>query len=246
MSEAPGDVQSLRDSVVALARAQIDTRYVLGGTDPARGFDCSGLVRYVLAALDLSTPRTAQLQATIGTEVVKDPTRLRPGDLLTFSSSVQGVIDHVGIYVGNGRYIHASSAAGRVVESQIPKQPRRLSTIWQGARRLMAFIDPRDGAEWKAAPRMASALASAVKKAPAARSIIVRRDPPPPILATLFSMTARLHPRAFFAEPAAAFVLAPAPTLTLAQIIETGAPAIPTSIRSLRSAGSPARSASRQ
>ena len=75
--------QKLRDSLVIVARAQIGTRYVFGGTTP-KGFDCSGLVRYVMAALKVELPRTAAQQARIGDAVSTDPSNLRPGDLLTF------------------------------------------------------------------------------------------------------------------------------------------------------------------
>jgi cell wall-associated NlpC family hydrolase len=60
------DAESMRDSIVALARAQLGKRYVLGGTNPRRGFDCSGLVKYVLGMLDISLPRTARQQAKMG------------------------------------------------------------------------------------------------------------------------------------------------------------------------------------
>ena len=75
---------ALRDSLVARARAQIGKRYRHGGETPTRGFDCSGLVAYVLASLDLRVPRTANAQAAVGSEVVRDTSELRPGDLLTF------------------------------------------------------------------------------------------------------------------------------------------------------------------
>ena len=105
---------NLRDSLVAVARAQIGTRYVFGGTSP-KGFDCSGLVRYVMSALKVELPRTAAQQARIGDEVSTDPSRLRPGDLLTFGKRGQRGVSHIGIYVGQGRYVHASSVAGRVM-----------------------------------------------------------------------------------------------------------------------------------
>lgn len=134
---ASASVLSLRDSLVRLARAQVGTRYVSGGTSPDRGFDCSGLVRYVMAALDVRMPRTARQQATSGLEVSRDLTRLRPGDLLTFGRSRRGV-SHVGIYVGGGRYVHASSGVGRVIESDIGRNSSSLVRAWRGVRRIVA------------------------------------------------------------------------------------------------------------
>src|SRR4051812_21126204 len=96
----------LRDSLVALAKAQVGTRYKRGGTSP-KGFDCSGLIKYIMAGLNLDVPRTARQQATVGLAVNKDTARLLPGDLLTFGKTKKGV-SHVGIYVGDGRFIHAS------------------------------------------------------------------------------------------------------------------------------------------
>src|SRR5262245_56701043 len=54
--------QALRDSIVQLAKSQLGTRYKLGGGSPEKGFDCSGLVQYVMAALHLDVPRTARQQ----------------------------------------------------------------------------------------------------------------------------------------------------------------------------------------
>ena len=129
---------SLRDSIVALARAQVGTRYVLGGTTPARGFDCSGLIRYVAQALRLDVPRTASEQSHVGAAVATDPSRLRPGDLLTFGSGKR--VSHIGIYVGDGKFVHASTAAGRVVESRLDRKGRGIKP-WQGVRRLFADAD---------------------------------------------------------------------------------------------------------
>ncbi len=131
-------VVSLRDSIVALARQQVGKRYVLGGASPERGFDCSGLVKYLAAALKLDVPRTAAEQARVGKAVTKDPSRLRPGDLLTFGSGKRA--SHIGIYVGDGKFIHASTAAGRVVESRVDRKGRGIKP-WQGVRRLLAEAD---------------------------------------------------------------------------------------------------------
>jgi cell wall-associated NlpC family hydrolase len=130
---------SMRDSIVAVARSQIGTRYQFGGTTPRRGFDCSGFVRYVLGALQLVLPRTADQQSRIGDGVPKDTTQLRPGDLLTFGRGNR--VTHIGIYVGNGRYVHASPTAGRVIETSLARTESPLVKIWRGGRRLLAERD---------------------------------------------------------------------------------------------------------
>lgn len=127
---------ALRDSLVALARAQLGRRYVLGGENPDRGFDCSGLVRYLTAALNLKLPRTAAQQASAGAAVPKDTASLQPGDLLLFGSAKR--ISHIGIYIGEGRFIHASSTAGKVIESRLLRPPARRIKPWRGVRRVVA------------------------------------------------------------------------------------------------------------
>jgi len=129
----------MRDSIVAVARAQIGTPYRFGGQTPGRGFDCSGLVRYVLGALKVALPRTAAQQAALGTAVPKDTTRLLPGDLLTFGRG--GRVTHVGIYVGDGRYVHASTTAGRVIETSLSRTKSPLVRTWRGGRRVLADAD---------------------------------------------------------------------------------------------------------
>ncbi len=133
--------QSLRDSIVHMAKAQVGTRYRIGGTEPEKGFDCSGLVKYVMAALNLSLPRTAKQQAKEGLAVTKDTSRLLPGDLLTFGKTKKSSVSHVGIYIGEGRYIHASSVAGKVIESKIDRPASPLIKMWRGARRVVTLDD---------------------------------------------------------------------------------------------------------
>lgn len=130
--------QAFRDSIlVSLARTAVGTRYVRGGQSFARGFDCSGLVRYVMSALEVPVPRTAAQQATAGQALGRDAGRLHPGDLLTFGRRGRDV-SHVGIYVGNGRYVHASSVAGRVIESDIDRPQSPLVKSWRGTRRVLS------------------------------------------------------------------------------------------------------------
>lgn len=133
--------RTLRDSIVIMARAQIGTRYRHGGTTPTRGFDCSGLIKYVMSALNLDLPRTARQQAAIGLPVNKDTSRLLPGDLLTFARTKKGTVSHIGIYIGDGKYIHASSVAGKVIESKIDRPVSPLIKMWKGARRVLSLDD---------------------------------------------------------------------------------------------------------
>lgn len=127
-----------RDSLVRMARSQLGRRYRFGGTTPA-GFDCSGFLRYVMRAMGRDLPRTAAEQARVGTEVPRDVRFLRPGDILTFGRGNR--VTHVGVYVGNGRFIHASSGAGRIVESDLDRPQSHLVRAWYGVRRLLAERD---------------------------------------------------------------------------------------------------------
>ena len=132
---------SLRDSIVALARAQIGTRYRHGGASPQRGFDCSGLVQYVMARFQMILPRTAKQQAALGVVVDRDTSLLRPGDLLTFATSERASVSHIGIYIGGGRFIHASSVAGRVIESPLNRPPAPKIKMWRGVARYPLMAD---------------------------------------------------------------------------------------------------------
>ena len=113
-------------------------RYVFGGAEPGAGLDCSSFARYAMEALGVRLPRTANQQAQIGRPVPRDPSLLRPGDLLTFGSPSH--VSHVGIYLGEGRFIHASVKHGEVIETTIDRN-RSLFRRWQGARRLLASVD---------------------------------------------------------------------------------------------------------
>ncbi len=96
--------------LIALARAQLGTPYRYGGMDEG-GFDCSGFVCYVYQnALQKKLPHSARLQSRYIR--IYDLSKLEPGDLVFFDTASKGHINHVGIYLGNGKFIHASS--GRV------------------------------------------------------------------------------------------------------------------------------------
>jgi cell wall-associated NlpC family hydrolase len=128
---------TLRDSLVSMARAQVGTKYVHGGETPSRGFDCSGLVRYIVAALHIVVPRTAAKQAFAGVEVPADTSKLLPGDLITFGRGKKGAISHIGIYVGNGRIVHASTKMHEVIETDLMNPKVAGIKKWRGARRVL-------------------------------------------------------------------------------------------------------------
>ena len=100
------------NSVLMRALGLVGTPYRYGGNTPESGFDCSGLVTYVFRdVLDLRLPRTSrELAAVQGPRIA--PERLAAGDLVFFGSS--GNVSHVGIYVGEGRFVHAPSTGGTV------------------------------------------------------------------------------------------------------------------------------------
>lgn len=106
VSSAETDGVSEAGAVVARARNYLGVPYRWGGSDPATGFDCSGLVQQVFDDLGVSVPRTSAQQATVGSPVrsVEDA---RPGDLLFWASSRPGQANHIGIYVGDGQMLHA-------------------------------------------------------------------------------------------------------------------------------------------
>src|SRR4051812_42126972 len=87
---------------VDTALAQQGKPYVWGGAGPD-SFDCSGLTQYAYAAAGISLPHSSSMQSTIGTPVAYAD--LQPGDLVFFYSPVS----HVGMYIGNGQMVHAST-----------------------------------------------------------------------------------------------------------------------------------------
>lgn len=99
-------------SVTIRALGLVGTPYRYGGNTPDSGFDCSGLVTYVFAdMLDLRLPRTSRELARVqGPKIA--PERLSTGDLVFFGSGAD--VWHVGIYVGEGRFVHAPSTGGTV------------------------------------------------------------------------------------------------------------------------------------
>ena len=121
------------NAVLMRAISLVGTPYRYGGNTPAGGFDCSGLVNYVYRdMLDLRLPRTSRELAVMqGPRIATE--KLASGDLVFFGDG--GQVSHVGIYVGEGRFVHAPNSGGTV-------RLDRLDGSWwrehySGARRLL-------------------------------------------------------------------------------------------------------------
>ncbi len=107
---SPGN-SAKRKEVVAIARSFIGVPYRSGGTSRS-GVDCSGLVFAVYGSVGIGLPRTSIAQSHVGKLVA--PGSLSPGDLVFFATGRGRRVSHVGIYIGGGKFIHASTRAGRV------------------------------------------------------------------------------------------------------------------------------------
>ena len=119
-------------SLVVGALGLLGISYRLGGNTPDSGFDCSGMVRYVFQnALGLDLPRRAEEISRVGLHV--DRSALKPGDLV-FYKTLRKAFSHVGIYLGNNRFIHAPSAGGAVRVDDMSQS--YWATRFNGARRV--------------------------------------------------------------------------------------------------------------
>src|SRR5690606_13984064 len=108
---APSD-PAAANAVILHALSLVGTPYRYGGSSPETVFDCSGLVNYVYRVmLDLRLPRSSRELARLQGPKLP-PERLAAGDLVFFGSG--GQVNHVGIYVGEGRFVHAPSTGGTV------------------------------------------------------------------------------------------------------------------------------------
>lgn len=127
---------ALADSVVATALEAIGTSYRLGGTT-ASGFDCSGLIQHAYGRHGITLPRVSRDQAKGGEAVARHLEALRPGDILTFSRR-GGRVTHVGLYLGDGRFVH-SARRGVQVSTLSESDPygRWYWRRWVGARRIV-------------------------------------------------------------------------------------------------------------
>jgi len=126
-----------RDSIIEHTRSLLGVKYKWAGLNPAKGLDCSGIVKYVFAKLGVDLPHRAAELAKLGDPITKDTAAMQPGDLLVFGKGKR--ISHVGIYVGEGMMIHASSSSHHVVETPVVKYRPAGGLQWKGVRRIVAL-----------------------------------------------------------------------------------------------------------
>ena len=123
---------SLAGEILFRAMALLGTRYHRGGNSPDTGFDCSGFVGYLYReVLNLRLPRSAWEIWKHGDEIARE--MLQPGDLVFFNT-MRRPYSHVGVFIGDGKFIHAP-AAGGVVRTESLNQ-RYWARRWDGAKRI--------------------------------------------------------------------------------------------------------------
>ncbi|MFK5914887.1 MAG: C40 family peptidase [Woeseiaceae bacterium] len=101
-----------KSAVVSIAKKMLGVKYKYGGSSPKQGFDCSGLVQYSHKSIGKSLPRTTYQLYKSAKPVARR--YLQKGDLVFFKTSVSRAVSHVGIYLGNNKFIHAPSSGKRV------------------------------------------------------------------------------------------------------------------------------------
>lgn len=120
------------EKIVSFAKQYLGYSYVWGGTTPSGGFDCSGFVYYVFNSCGYNLSRSCTVQANSGTAISK--VALQPGDIVFFNNTSNGSIGHVGIYIGDGRFIHAANSRRGVVTDTI--NSGYYNTYYYSARRI--------------------------------------------------------------------------------------------------------------
>ena len=132
-SGQPESTQSAAMSLIQQGLDYLGVPYRFGGTSPEKGFDCSGFVGSVFRnALGLDLPRSARDMAREGERV--SMTELKPGDLVFFNT-MRRAFSHVGIYLGDNRFVHAPSRGGGVRIEDM--RDRYWSARFNGARRML-------------------------------------------------------------------------------------------------------------
>jgi len=123
--------------VVQTAIESLGTPYIWGGTED-NGFDCSGLIQYAYGQHGIRLPRMSRDQARVGGEVTPVLAALRPGDILLFSARPGAGVTHVGMYVGDLKFIHSASRGVKLSRLD-PRDPEGAYWLdrWVGVRRVI-------------------------------------------------------------------------------------------------------------
>lgn len=130
--EAPAADAGLAQQIVDTAKQFLGVRYVYGANGP-NSFDCSGFTSYVYRQFGYSLNRSASAQLQNGVSVTKD--QLQPGDLVFFKYNTSKPASHVGMYIGGGQFIHASTNAYKVQIDQL--LTGHYANVYVGARRII-------------------------------------------------------------------------------------------------------------
>jgi cell wall-associated NlpC family hydrolase len=137
-AESQSKPTALSDSIIATASEAMGRPYEYGGTGAGgEGFDCSGLIQFAYGKHGIVLPRRSVDQAREGRKVKRELSRLQTADLLTFSNR-GGQVTHVGLYIGNGRFIHSATRGVQVsVLSATDPYGRWWYKRWVGVRRIV-------------------------------------------------------------------------------------------------------------
>jgi len=123
-AKAKKKINSARFRAIAVAKKQIRKKYRWGGSTPRTGFDCSGLTHYAFKSAQIYIPRTAAAQYKHTKRI--SLSKMQAGDLIFFHTRrTRARVNHVGIYLGNGKFIHAPRRGKRVSVAKLSKYWRR-------------------------------------------------------------------------------------------------------------------------
>ena len=117
-------ISNAHQRVIWSAKKQLRTKYRWGGTSPRTGFDCSGLMQYAFKSIEMNIPRTAKAQYKYTKRIPLS--KLQAGDLIFFHTRrTRARVNHVGLYLGEGEFIHAPRRGKTVTVAKLSKYWRR-------------------------------------------------------------------------------------------------------------------------
>jgi cell wall-associated NlpC family hydrolase len=132
MANGKLDNNKFGDGIAKQALSYRGMPYISGASNPNRGFDCSGLVYFLLRQRGYNPPRTAASLTSVGTSVSKN--NLKPGDIVFFANTYKRGVSHVGVYIGNGKFVHAANSGSGVKTDSLSSS--YYSRKYWGARRV--------------------------------------------------------------------------------------------------------------